>query len=103
MYGYCVTNEEDELIYSPVGSFFASHILWHARFAHTQGDTLKMKTGLDYTAFKLHPGERIRTSSILLMEYEGSRVQGRKGPMGLSLLRICEQRKRVSLRKLANI
>ena len=31
VYGYCVTNEEDELIYSPVGSFFASHILWHAK------------------------------------------------------------------------
>ena len=49
---------------------------WRASFAHTQGDTLELKTGLDYTAFKLHPGERIRTSSILLMEFFGSRVQG---------------------------
>lgn len=49
---------------------------WNARFAHTQGDTLEIKSGLEYTAFKLHPGERIRTSSILLMEFEGTRVQG---------------------------
>lgn len=49
---------------------------WRATFAHTQGDSLEIKTGLAYTSFKLHPGERIRTSSILLMEYEGSRVQG---------------------------
>ena len=31
IYGYCVTDEEGELIYSPVGSFVASHILWHAK------------------------------------------------------------------------
>jgi hypothetical protein len=31
VYGYCVTNEEGELVYSPVGSFIASHILWHAK------------------------------------------------------------------------
>ena len=31
VYGYCVTDEADELIYSPVGSFVASHILWHAK------------------------------------------------------------------------
>ncbi len=49
---------------------------WRASFAHGQGDTLEIKTGLEYTAFKLRPGERIRTSSILLMEYEGSRVHG---------------------------
>ena len=31
VYGYCVTDEQGELIYSPVGSFVASHILWHAK------------------------------------------------------------------------
>ena len=49
---------------------------WRASFAHAQGETLEIKSGLEYTAFKLHPGERIRTSSILLMEFFGSRVQG---------------------------
>ncbi|MBQ3591089.1 MAG: alpha-galactosidase, partial [Clostridia bacterium] len=49
---------------------------WRASFAHAIGDTLEIRTGLEYTAFRLRPGERIRTSSILLMEYEGSRVQG---------------------------
>ena len=49
---------------------------WRASFAHTMGDVLEIKSGLDYTAFKLHPGERVRTSSILLMEYEGTRVLG---------------------------
>ncbi len=49
---------------------------WRASFTHAMGEVLEIRSGLDYTAFKLHPGERVRTSSILLMEYEGSRVQG---------------------------
>ena len=31
VYGYCVCNEAGEGIYSPVGSFVASHILYHAK------------------------------------------------------------------------
>ena len=49
---------------------------WNAYFAHAQGDTLEIKTGLENTRFRLHPGERIRTSSILLMEFFGNREQG---------------------------
>ena len=33
VYGYCITDEAGELIYSPVGSFVASHILHHAKCA----------------------------------------------------------------------
>ncbi len=49
---------------------------WRATFSHEQGDALHIKSGLEYTRFRLHPGERIRTSSVLFMEYTGSRVQG---------------------------
>ena len=31
VYGYCVCDESGEGVYSPVGSFTASHILWHAK------------------------------------------------------------------------
>lgn len=31
VYGYCVCDEDGEGLYSPVGSFTASHILWHAK------------------------------------------------------------------------
>ena len=31
VYGYCVCDEGGEGVYSPVGSFTASHILWHAK------------------------------------------------------------------------
>ena len=31
VYGYCVCDETGEGVYSPVGSFVASHILWHAK------------------------------------------------------------------------
>ena len=33
VYGYCVTDDTGALIYSPVGSFVASHILHHAKCA----------------------------------------------------------------------
>ena len=33
VYGYCVTDDSGALIYSPVGSFIASHILHHAKCA----------------------------------------------------------------------
>ena len=31
VYGYCVCDESGEGVYSPVGSYVASHILWHAK------------------------------------------------------------------------
>ncbi len=49
---------------------------WRASFTLGEGDTVRLQTGLEYTCFRLHPGERIRTSSILLAEYRGERVRG---------------------------
>ncbi len=49
---------------------------WTAAFTRKDGDIIGIQTGLDYTAFRLHPGERVRTSSILLMDYTGDRVYG---------------------------
>lgn len=49
---------------------------WEASFSREDGDVIRIKTGIEYTAFKLHPGERVRTSSVLLLEYSGSRVSG---------------------------
>ena len=37
---------------------------WQASFAREDGDVIRIRSGLAYTAFRLHPGERIRTSSI---------------------------------------
>ena len=49
---------------------------WHASFSQLDGGILQIRTGLEYTAFKLHPGERIRTSSAVFLEYEGCRAKG---------------------------
>lgn len=49
---------------------------WRASFVREDGDVIRIKTGLEYTSFKLRPGERVRTSSILLLEYTGSSVDG---------------------------
>ena len=49
---------------------------WQASFSHLDGEIIQIKTGLEYTAFKLHPGERIRTSSVILLEYSGNQTHG---------------------------
>ena len=49
---------------------------WKASFAHLDGEIIKICTGIEYTSFKLHPGERVRTSSVLLLEYTGSQTDG---------------------------
>ena len=49
---------------------------WQASFSHLDGDIIQIKTGLQYTAFKLRPGERIRTSSVILLEYYGTQTEG---------------------------
>ncbi len=49
---------------------------WQASFCREDGNVIRIKTGLERTSFKLKPGERVRTSSILLLEYSGSRVGG---------------------------
>ncbi len=46
---------------------------WNAVFKR-ENDCIKAETGIDGAEFYLRPGERIRTSSILLMEYDKGRV-----------------------------
>ncbi|HQK72642.1 MAG TPA: alpha-galactosidase [Clostridiales bacterium] len=49
---------------------------WQAYF--TRGDGfIGIRTGIENTGFRLLPGEKIRTSSVLLMGYEGDQPQGR--------------------------
>jgi len=49
---------------------------WQAYF--TRGDGfIGIRTGIENTGFRLLPGEKIRTSSIVLMGYEGNQSQGR--------------------------
>ncbi|MBQ1847966.1 MAG: alpha-galactosidase [Clostridia bacterium] len=49
---------------------------WRASFTREDGDVIRIKTGLEYTSFKLRPKERIRTSSVLLLEFGSDRVSG---------------------------
>lgn len=66
-------------IYSPMGHGMIAAIgwtgQWKAIFSRAD-DLIRIRTGLEETAFKLHPGERIRTSSIVLLEYYGKQVDG---------------------------
>lgn len=48
---------------------------WNARFNCT-GETVRVQTGLEDTDFYLEPGERIRTSSILILKYEDGQNEG---------------------------
>ncbi|MBP5665841.1 MAG: alpha-galactosidase [Clostridia bacterium] len=49
---------------------------WKATFTHQDGQAVRICSGLEYTSFKLRAGERIRTSSVLLLEYRGHRTHG---------------------------
>lgn len=44
---------------------------WNCSISRTE-DTVDIKTGLEDTNFRLLPGEKIRTSSVVVMPYEGS-------------------------------
>lgn len=46
---------------------------WKCNIERT-ADSIKIKTKIDDTAFKLYPGEKVRTSSMVLMPYEASFV-----------------------------
>ena len=49
---------------------------WTATFsANTNGD-MRVQAGMDGTHLRLHPGEEIRTPSILVMHYVGDRLHG---------------------------
>ena len=41
---------------------------WQAYFDRTT-DALRIRSGIMYTSFRLHPGESFRTSSVVLLEY----------------------------------
>ena len=49
---------------------------WAASFARVEDGRLMVRAGMERTHLRLHPGERIRTSAILLMRYSGDTVAG---------------------------
>ncbi|MBR5006721.1 MAG: alpha-galactosidase, partial [Clostridia bacterium] len=49
---------------------------WKATLTHQDGQAVRICSGLEYTSLKLRAGERIRTSSVLLLEYRGPRTHG---------------------------
>jgi len=48
---------------------------WQARLACSQAQDLHLTAGLELTHFCLHPGERVRTPSILLFQWEGDTLE----------------------------
>lgn len=49
---------------------------WSATFARDDEDGLRFRAGMEHTRLRLHPGESIRTPSILMLCYQGDRVRG---------------------------
>lgn len=49
---------------------------WTATFARDGTTNLNVQAGMQLTHLVLHPGEEIRTPSILMMAYEGNRMSG---------------------------
>ncbi|MCA9425109.1 MAG: alpha-galactosidase, partial [Candidatus Omnitrophica bacterium] len=49
---------------------------WKALIGRDQNSQLTLRTGMKHTHLKLHPGESIRTPSILLLPYSGDRQTG---------------------------
>jgi len=43
---------------------------WNALYT-SGGDEIKIRTGIEGVSFKLYPNEKIRTSSVILLEYSG--------------------------------
>ncbi|MGO8691213.1 MAG: alpha-galactosidase [Thermoguttaceae bacterium] len=48
---------------------------WHARLDCGQDGRLHVVAGLEQTHFRLHPGERVRTPSILLLRWPGDALE----------------------------
>jgi alpha-galactosidase len=48
---------------------------WQAAFSCSE-TAIRVSTGIEQLAFKLLPGEKIRTSSVLLLEYEDGQADG---------------------------
>ncbi len=49
---------------------------WAAQFEGTNGGTVRARAGMAQTRLVLHPGEEIRTPSMLALFYEGNRRRG---------------------------
>lgn len=48
---------------------------WAARFERTEGE-IKFRSGVQDAEFYIKPGEKFRTSSVVIMPYEGSETSG---------------------------
>ena len=49
---------------------------WAAEFSRDKENTINIHAGMESTHLKLHPGEEIRTPRILVLQYEGGRMNG---------------------------
>jgi len=49
---------------------------WAAQFDRVDREKLRARAGMDFTHLKLHPGEEIRTPSILALCWSGDRMRG---------------------------
>ena len=49
---------------------------WGATFSRENENSLRLQAGMALTHLKLHPGEAIRTPSILMLFWEGDRIRG---------------------------
>jgi len=49
---------------------------WSARFTRDSSTNLGVQAGMQFTHLTLNPGEKIRTPSILVLDYKGSRMDG---------------------------
>ncbi len=48
---------------------------WHARFTRTE-DAIELKSGIQNVRFTLSAGEKLRTSSVVVMPYDGEPIDG---------------------------
>ncbi len=49
---------------------------WAAEFSRDNENNINIRAGMENTHLKLHPGEEIRTPRILIVRYEGGRLNG---------------------------
>ncbi len=49
---------------------------WAAEFVHDGQQNVRVTAGMEYTNFKLHPGESVRTPRIVLLYWRGEPIHG---------------------------
>jgi len=49
---------------------------WSARFTRDRAAGLRVRAGQEFTHFKLHPGEEVRSPRVVLLFWEGDAVRG---------------------------